>query len=115
MNKETSPEIHIGFILKQYIDAKKIYKSALARSLGVNDSAVVAYQKRAGLQTGTLIKLSHALKHNFFADVAALLPKTYTSSIPTDQTESEKIAKLELEITILKAEKAVLLQAMGSK
>ncbi len=115
MINETTTPINVGAIFKKYIVDAKLYKSALARSLGINASVVLAYEKRASLTTATLVKLSHALKHNFFADIAALLPKTYSTTATIDDSNSKKIVALEQEIIILKAEKAVLLQAMSGK
>jgi hypothetical protein len=102
-------DFHVGSIIKSYIDRNKISKAALARKVNRTDSAVLQLQKRASLQLGIVMELSHALKHNFFADIAAQLPAAYTSDAPVDTTDKEKIARLEQEIIILKAEKAVLL------
>ena len=110
---ENNNDIHVGSILKKYVDTNKIYKSALARTLEVNASVVLAYEKRAGVNTATLLKLSHALQHNFFADIAALLPKIYSTTAPIDNNLNLKIAALEQEIIILKAEKGVLLEVLG--
>ncbi len=113
--KSSNTEIHIGTIIKDYIKENKISSAALARTLGVDDATVLSYQKSSGGNNATLLKLCHALKHNFFADIAALLPKAYSTSAVIDDTDSQKIKALEQEIIILKAEKAVLLLAMGSK
>jgi|LakMenEpi03Aug12_release.lakeMendotaPanAssembly.Ray.scaffolds.fasta_scaffold1888407_1 hypothetical protein len=102
-------DFHFGSIIKSYIDRNKISKAALARKVNRKDSAILKLQKKASLQLGIVLELSHALKHNFFADIAAHLPATYTSDAPVDNTDKEKIAQLEQEIMILKAEKAVLL------
>ncbi len=115
MKAKTESPIHIGAILKQYIDGGKIYKAALAKTLGVNDSVVLAYQKRANLNTMTLMGLCDALKHNFFADIAAQLPQSFTTTVAQDLSHSIKIAQLEQEITILKAEKAILLEAFKNR
>jgi hypothetical protein len=102
-------DFHIGGIIKSYIDRNKISKAALARKVNRTDNSILQLQKRASLQLGIVLELSHALKHNFFADIAAHLPATYTSDAPVDSSDKEKIAQLEQEIMILKAEKAVLL------
>ena len=102
-------DFHIGSLIKSYIDRNKIVKAALARKVNRTDSGVLRLQKQASLQAGIILELSHALKHNFFADIAAQLPATYTTDAPVDTTDTEKIAALEQEIIILKAEKAVLL------
>jgi transcriptional regulator with XRE-family HTH domain len=117
IRKPKAPDtgIHIGEIIRQYLKSNKISSAALARKLNVGDGTVLSYQKSSGGNNATLIILCHALKHNFFADIAALLPKAYSTTAPIDDINIKKIAQLEQEITILKAEKAVLLQAMGNK
>ena len=108
-NIKNSSSLHFGAIVKQYIDKNKITKASLARKLNISGSAIIAYQKSASLKTGTLLELSHALKHNFFQDIASMLPRAYSTDVPVDQTKDQRIAELELENMILKAEKAVLL------
>ena len=117
IRKPNSPDtgIHVGEIIRQYLKTNKISNAALARKLNVGNGTVLSYQKSSGGNNATLVLLSHALKHNFFADIAALLPKTYSTTAPIDNSSTVKIAQLEQEITILKAEKAVLLQAMGGR
>jgi hypothetical protein len=108
-NIENSRSLHFGAIVKKYIDKNKIAKASLARKLNISGSAIIAYQKSASLNTGALLEMTHALKHNFFQDIASMLPKTYSTDAPVDQTKEQRIAELELENMILKAEKAVLL------
>ncbi|MES2545287.1 MAG: hypothetical protein V4548_10405 [Bacteroidota bacterium] len=114
-DNQITEEIHIGKLLKAYIDSNRIYKSALARKLKRNDSTILDYQKNNNLSTLVLQQLSHALQHNFFQDIAALLPTSYSTNAPVDTKDKDEITALQLEITILKAEKAVLLQALSGK
>ncbi len=104
-----------GKMIVDYFVKNRIRKAALARKLNRNASHIMYLQKQPSLQTQSLWELCHALQHNFFADIAALLTKTYSTTAVIDSTDSQKIAALEQEIIILKAEKAVLLQAMGIK
>lgn len=104
-----------GKMIVDYFVKNRIRKVALARKLNRNASHIMYLQKQPSLQTQSLWELCHALKHNFFADIASLLPKTYSNSVAIDSTNIQKIAFLEQEIMILKAEKAVLLEAIGAK
>ena len=104
--------INVGQLVKNYIDTKRIAKSAVARKIGKDDDDVMRYQKNASLKTEVLLALSHAMEHNFFADIAALLPSHYTTEAPVDNTASSRIAALELQVKLLEAEKAVLLEAI---
>lgn len=108
-NIQNISTLHFGAIVKKYIDKNKIAKASLARKLNISGSAIIAYQKSASLKTSTLLELTHALKHNFFQDIASMLPANYSTDAPIDQTKDRRIAELELENMILKAEKAVLL------
>ena len=108
-NKQNIGNFHFGQMLKRYIDRKRVAKSELARVIGVKDPQIIAYQYQASPQLGVVLQLSHALKHNFFMDIAATLPTAYTTDVVPDTSKDDRIAALELENTILKAEKAVLL------
>lgn len=103
-------DFDFGKMLKQYIDRKRIAKSELARVIDVNDSQIIAYQKRPSLQLGLVLRLSNAMKHNFFLDIAAMLPATYSTDAPIDDTKDKLIADLKQEILILKAKVEVLLE-----
>jgi hypothetical protein len=103
--------IHLGNLIKEYLDGKKIAKSALARKLNKTDATILYYQKQPSLQVHILQNLCHALQHNFFQDIAAQLPTSYSTSVPINHTKDDIIAQLQQEIIILKAEKEVLLQA----
>ena len=114
MNPKKLPQtpIHAGDILKNYIDTHRIYKSALNRTLNKPQNTVLRYQKQASLSSEVLIDLSHALRHNFLADLAALLPESYTTDAPKDSSYQQRIAELEAQLTIVQAEKSVLLEAL---
>jgi len=114
MNTNTSPteNVHVGELLKKYIDTHRIYKSALNRKLNKPQNTVLRYQKQESLQSSVLFDLSNAMKHNFFADLAAFLPESYSTDAPKDNSQAERIAELEEQIRILQAEKLVLLEAL---
>jgi hypothetical protein len=106
-------DFNFGQMLKTYIDRKRIAKSELARVIGVNDSQIIAYQKRTSLQLGLVLRLSHAMKHNFFLDIAAQLPATFSTDVPIDDAKDLRILELERQVEILLAQKEVLLERRG--
>ena len=108
---ENNDGINFGSLLQAYFKKNRIYKSALARKIKRGDSTIVAYQKRPSIQSSIIEELSHAMKHNFFADLADLLPESYSKDATKWMEKDARIAALEREIEILKAEKEVLLQA----
>lgn len=112
LQKASESPIHVGEMLKKYIDSKRIFKSSLARKLNRSDSTILQYQKGKTMQIAILVELTHALKHNFFSDIAALFPPEYSSSEAVDNSKDLRIAELEQKILILEAEKAVLVSVM---
>lgn len=103
---------HVGLLLKNFLDARRIRKSVLARMLGINPQAVHQFPQRASFQTATLWKLCHLLRHNFFLDLAAQLPKDFSSAAPADTVLPERIAALEKEVELLKAVNAGLMEVL---
>ncbi|WP_296143484.1 hypothetical protein [uncultured Flavobacterium sp.] len=106
---ENNDRINFGTLLQAYFKKNRIYKSALARKINRSDSVIAAYQKRPSMQSAIIAELSHAMKHNFFADLADLLPESYSKDETKWIEKDARIASLEREIEILKAEKEVLL------
>jgi restriction endonuclease S subunit len=76
---------------------------------------LATYGKNSTLQTAILWEICHALKHNFFADIAVQLPPTYTTQAPADSTQDDRIAALEQEIALLKAKNESLMEALKGK
>ncbi|WP_445712489.1 hypothetical protein [Flavobacterium sp.] len=99
-------------IIGDYLSKNRIRKAALARKLNKSSNYIMYLQKRPSLQTQSLWELCHALEHNFFQDLADLLPSTYSAARPETDTKDATIAQLQEEIKILKAEKEVLLQVL---
>lgn len=106
---EQVSEINVGQLLENYIKSNKISKAALSRALQCDDSSILYYQKKKSIQSKTILGLSHALKHNFFMDIAVQLPSHYSTTAIADTSKDERIAALENEIALLKAREEVLL------
>lgn len=112
----TQNSIHVGQLLKDYLAAHKIIKSALARKMGKNDNEILRYQKSASLKTDVLLALSHALQHNFFADITLLLPTTYSqTTLPAIEAKDQRIAQLEQENLLLTNDRNLLLQVLRER
>lgn len=108
LNK-TNPAPSTGEMLENYIKDKRIYQSALSRMLNRHTSGIAAFRKRPTLQTAILWEFCHALQHNFFADIAAQLPESYTQAANSvEKTETVEVADLQAEIAALKIERDVL-------
>lgn len=109
------PMPHVGAKLKAFFKARRTHKAVVARILNVNDVSIVRYQKRESLQCRLLWELSLILKHNFFKDLAALMPEDFTSYAPVDTSKDERIAQLEEEIKIITRERDLLASIIGQK
>ena len=101
--------LHLGKMLQEYIDKKNFKRADIARWAGVQYSAIYAYQKQNSLQTDNLLRLCHAVKYNFFMDVANSLPREYGHSelLVSDKdaliaNQASEIMKLKLENELLK-------------
>lgn len=108
LNTELSAP-HTGQMLTALYKKRRISKAALARKLNRRASTMADYVKNSTIQTAILWEISHALKHNFFLDIAAQLPDTFATNVPADTSKDEKIVQLEQENLILKAKVEVLL------
>ena len=102
-NNSLRPSLpHIGKMLRTHIKKHRLFRSVLARMLGKPDSVVLRYEKRESLQCSLLWELSLAIKHNFFADLAAQLPPDFTTNAPDPTLPlQERIAALEEENKLL--------------
>ena len=99
------PAPSTGAMLDTYIKENRIRQAALCRALNRHLSSVAIFRKGSTIQTAVLWEICHALQHNFFADIAAQLPDTYTVSAPVDNAE---VSALKDEIQTLKTERDTL-------
>ena len=104
MEKKYLPDT--GKMIRDYISDKKIFKSALARSASIKYKTLVGYTKQVNPSTHNLYAMSMALKHNFFADIAATLPTTFLPlNSESNATEvlalQSRVTELEVEVKTL--------------
>ena len=114
-NQKDGADLHVGAIVKKYIDTNKVFKSVVGRRMKKRDSEIIRYQKSASLKTDILLALCHAMKHNFFADIAVLLPAEYSTDVPKDTTAEDEIARLKDQIRLLESERNILKQVLIGK
>jgi DNA-binding Xre family transcriptional regulator len=106
-----NPAPSTGAMLDTYIKEKRIRQAALCRALNRHLSSVAVFRKGSTIQTAVLWEICHALQHNFFADIAAQLPDTYTTSAPP--SHDAELDALRNEIQSLKTERDVLERMLG--
>jgi DNA-binding Xre family transcriptional regulator len=105
--------INTGALIQAHIHKNKITKSDLGAAIGRNGLAILQYIRNESIQTGILLDICYALKHNFFKDIASKLPDDFTTTNPTDKSlMSEKdqlIAQLQEENKVLKIQNELLM------
>ena len=110
---EIENQPHIGKMLHDLYKKRRVFQSALARKLNRRYETVFQYQKKASIQVAILWELSHALKHNFFKDIAAMMPAEYASNAPQETSQAEQIVALTEQVKLLTAERDMALKLMG--
>ena len=107
---------HLGELLQKHIAERRIYQSALARVMDRVPKTIQYYKKNHSIQAAILWELSHALKHNFFADLADELPDTFSRSNNNIVEQKDKeIAVLQAEIVRLQQDKDLLLRIVNGE
>lgn len=113
--KKSKNNINTGKMIDDFITKNRIFKSNLGQDINRNGLSILAYTRNVSIQTGILIDLCHALKHNFFRDIADQLPADFTTTKP-DSSHIEKdalIAQLQEEVKVLKIQNEILLRVKG--
>lgn len=106
--------INTGALLGAYVNKNRIVKSDLGGQIGRSGLAILQYMRNESIQTGILIDICYALKHNFFKDIANQLPDDFTTTNPTDRSliseKDQLIAQLQEENKVLKIQNEVLIR-----
>ena len=109
-------KIHIGNMIKNHIDSKNLKRTAIANLMNTPNTAIYAYEKRDSLKTGTVMRVCHALRYNFFMDVANSLPIEYEYDHSLSAAKDVVIEQQKIEITRLNNENSLLKELiMGKK
>lgn len=111
MNKE----INTGELINEYFEKKRIRRAALSRVMGKTLRAIIRYEKNETIQTRLLVELSRALRHNFFMDIAMMLPSEFTTTKDIFEEKNRKIDELQKENEVLKKEKELLMELIKNK
>lgn len=109
-------KIHIGRMIKTYIDRQNLLRTNVARQMGTPSTAIYAYEKRDSLKTSTILRICHVLKYNFFMDIANSLPPEYGYDRNLSASKDSIISRQEAEIQKLQHENNLLKELiMGRK
>ena len=111
--KNGKNNIDTGKLLRGFVEKNKITNAGLSRDINRNATSIFKYKENVSIQTGILIEICHATKHNFFQDIANLLPKDFTVTNDLKaQNEIQLIAQHQEEINSLKNEMDVMKNEM---
>ena len=106
---------HTGQLLENYILKNQIKKGVFARKMNVSTTTVYKYGQSTTMQLRILWNASLALKHNFIAELGALLPVRFVTpheeelriELIAKQSEIEVLQKqvehLSIEISVYKS------------
>lgn len=106
---------HIGRYLTQIIEKKKLKRSEITKMMGVQYSAFYGYESRPSLQYSILVRLSHAMKHNLFLDIANTLPADYEHNLNLTSAKDALWKQLQEENQKLKWENDLLKEIIVKK
>jgi len=108
-------KLHFGEMLHSYFEDKRIRRAVLARLLNLGLKALMQHEKNESIQTKRLLEICTHLKHNFFMDIALMLPSEYSTTQNFFEEKDKRIAQLEEELKLIKAERDVLLKVLENK
>ncbi len=106
---------HIGKYLTQIIEFKKLKRSEITSSMGVQYSAFYGYESRPSLQYSILYRLCHAMKYNLFLDIANTLPADFEHNSKLTSAKDDLIKQLQDENQKLKWENDLLKEIIVKK
>jgi hypothetical protein len=109
--------IDTGKILADFLVKNRISKAELGRRINRNGLSVINYTFNVSIQTGILLDICHAVKHNFFRDIADQLPEDFTKTDAKSNgliSENDQIiAALQEENKVLKIQNELLIKLKG--
>ena len=102
--KLSQNNIHTGEILANYLESNKISKTELGRRINRNGMSILQFIQSPSIQTGILIDICHAVKHNFLIDLANQMPAEFTSNVVADAPRMAKENELQATIKAIQDE-----------
>jgi hypothetical protein len=103
--------INTGKLLADYIRKNRIIKSELGKEIHRDGVAIWRFTQNQSIQTGILIEICHAFKHNFFQDISNRLPPDFTVNTEIAGSDKNLIAQLQEENKVLKIQVDILIKA----
>lgn len=118
--KKSTHNINTGKIIEKLMYQFKFSNLEMERAMGRPGSSMYKYIRNSSIQTGILIDLCYAMKYNIFHDIANELPAEFAKIDTTVEEKAalkkdyeERIAQLEDENKILKAQLDIVMRLKG--
>lgn len=111
--KNEQNKIDMGQLLSIYMENRFIRGEQLAKLVGKTGQTISKYRTTAIMKSDTIAVLSYALQHNFFQDMANLLPSEFTVNAELNSNNQRYINQLEEENKVLKIQNELLIQLNG--
>ena len=108
--KTEQKTIDFGKLLTLHMESRFIRSGQLANLLGKSGQTITKYKTTAIIKSDTIAEISHALQHNFFQDIANLLPAEFTVNTELNANNQRYINQLEEENKVLKIQNELLIQ-----
>lgn len=109
--------IDTGKMIASFLEKKRIAKSVLGTAINRTGVSVLKYTYNSSIQTGILLDICHALKHNFFQELANQLPGDFTmpekidvEKQTFDKNQQALIEQLQEENKVLKIQNDLLMK-----
>lgn len=110
--------IDTGKMILDYITNNRMSKTELGNKIDRTALSILGYTRNTSVQTGILLSICNATKHNFFRDIADQLPDDFTITQPEDMKlineKDQLIAQLQEENKVLKIQNEILLRVKGN-
>lgn len=112
--------INTGKIIERLMYQFKFSNLQIERAMGRPGSSMYKYIRNPSIQTGILIDLCYAMKYNIFQEIANELPTEFAKidkeaeeKLATKMNYEKRIADLEEENKILKAQLDIVMKCKG--
>ena len=102
------PPVHVGHLVWRVLINGNQKRTVLAKATNRSLTTISRQLRKPSMQIAELFEFCHAVKHNFFYDLAASLPAEYSSAtlqvVEKHTAMEEEISKLLQENELLKQE-----------
>ncbi|WP_432671656.1 hypothetical protein [Flavobacterium sp. SM2513] len=108
--KTEQKKIDMGELLSFYMESRFVRGEQLANLLGRTGQTISKYRTTSVMRSDMIAEISYALKHNFFQDMANLLPAEFTVNTELNSNNQRYMDQLQEENKVLKIQNELLIQ-----